>query len=181
MNVKEQNIVTKKKRVLLVIDMQNDFIDGALKNTEAMAIIDNVNAKIAEYRNAGDIVVFTRDTHNEDYLNTVEGKNLPVPHCIKGTEGWKISSKIDVCDDKIIDKPTFGSLELADYVDTLDIDEIELIGVCTDICVISNAMIIKARFPEKEISVDSACCAGVTPKTHNNALEAMKMCHIKIS
>lgn len=170
------------KKVLLVIDMQNDFIDGALKNEEAMAIIENVNKKIAQYRENGDIVVFTRDTHNSNYLNTIEGKYLPVPHCIKGTEGWQISPKINInSNDKIIDKPTFGSLELADYVATLKPKEIELIGVCTDICVISNSMIMKAKFPDKEITVDATCCAGVTPESHKNAIEAMKMCHIKIN
>jgi len=176
-----QHDTVKKKRVLLVIDMQNDFIDGALNNPEAMSIIDNVNKKIVDYRKSGDIVVFTRDTHDTNYMNTIEGKNLPIPHCIKDTEGWQITSKIEVNNDKIIDKPTFGSLELADYVATLDVSEIELIGVCTDICVISNAMIMKARFPEIEISVDPACCAGVTPETHNNALEAMNMCQININ
>lgn len=167
-------------KLLVVIDMQNDFIDGALRNEEAIAIVDNVNKKIAEYRAADDIVIFTRDTHEDNYMSTIEGKNLPVPHCIKGTEGWQISSKIDVSDSMIIDKPTFGSLELADYVATLDVDSIEFIGVCTDICVISNVMVMKAKLPETEITVDSTCCAGVTPESHQNALDAMKMCHINI-
>lgn len=167
-------------RVLVVVDMQNDFIDGALGTKEAEAIIDNVNQKIINYRNSGDVVVFTRDTHHEDYLNTTEGKKLPVPHCIKGTDGWQITSKIEVFDDKIIDKPTFGSLELAEYVDKFNVSSIEIIGLCTDICVISNAMIMKAKFPEINISVDSSCCAGVTPESHNNALKAMEMCHIEI-
>ena len=170
-----------KKKVLLVIDMKNDFIDGALKNEEAMTIIENVNKKIERYRENGDIIIFTRDTHDTNYLNTIEGKYLPIQHCIKGTQGWQISSKIKInADDEIIDKPTFGSLDLANYVATLEPEEIELIGVCTDICVISNAMIMKAKFPEKEICVDATCCAGVTPKSHKNAIEAMKMCHIKI-
>lgn len=169
------------KKVLLVIDMQNDFIDGTLRNEEAMKIIENVNKKITKYRENGDTIIFTRDTHDTNYLNTNEGKNLPVLHCIKGTEGWQISSKVNVGEhDKIIDKPTFGSLELAEYIATIEPEKIELIGVCTDICVISNAMILKAKLPEIEISVDATCCAGVTPQSHKNALEAMKMCHINV-
>ena len=166
-------------KVLCVIDMQNDFIDGALGTKEAEAIVENVKAKIELYRKNGDIVIFTRDTHTEDYMNTQEGKNLPVPHCIKGSNGWEISEKLDTASDKIIDKSTFGSFELAEYISTLaDVDEIELIGLCTDICVISNAMILKARFTETPIKVDSSCCAGVTPESHTNALSAMKMCQI---
>ena len=171
----------EKKVALVVIDMQNDFIDGALKNDAAIAIVDNVAAKVKVARETGIPVIFTRDTHYENYMETIEGKHLPVPHCIKDTEGWQITSKIEVLEtDKIINKPTFGSLELADYLETLDVDEIEIIGVCTDICVISNVMIIKAKFPEKEIFVDETCCAGVTPESHANALEAMKMCHINV-
>lgn len=170
------------KKVLVVVDMQNDFIDGALGTKEAVAIVDNVNRKILAYREAGNAIVFTRDTHDENYLNTSEGKKLPVPHCIKGTEGWQITSKIEVADEtKVINKPTFGSLDLAEYIDTLDVSSIEIIGLCTDICVISNAMIVKAKFPETKISVDSACCAGVTPESHSNALKAMEMCQIEIS
>lgn len=166
-------------KVLCVIDMQNDFIDGALGTKEAEAIVENVKAKIELYRKNGDTVIFTRDTHSEDYMNTQEGKNLPVPHCIKGSKGWEVSEKLDTASDKIIDKPTFGSFELAEHISTLaDVDEIELIGLCTDICVISNAMILKARFTETPIKVDSSCCAGVTPESHANALSAMKMCQI---
>lgn len=168
------------KKLLLVIDMQNDFIDGALGTKEAEEIVENVNKKILDYRKSNDIVIFTRDTHTEEYLNTMEGRNLPVKHCIKGTKGWQITSKIDVKDDKIIDKPSFGSLELAEYVSKLDISSIEIIGLCTDICVISNAMILKAKLPEINISVDSSCCAGVTRESHENALNAMKMCQIEI-
>lgn len=168
------------KKVLIVVDMQNDFVDGALGTAEAISIVDNVNEKIKIYRKTGEAVVFTRDTHFENYLETMEGKKLPVKHCIKGTEGWQIISEIDTAKDKIINKPTFGSLELADYVETLDIDTIEIIGLCTDICVISNAMILKAKFPEKVIKVDSSCCAGVTPESHLNALKALEMCHIEI-
>lgn len=169
--------------VLVVIDMQKDFVDGVLGTKEARAIVDNVNKKISDYRASGDVVIFTRDTHDENYLNTAEGRKLPVPHCIKGTEGWQITSKIEVLDDIVIDKPTFGSFELADwisYFSIYDIVSIEIVGVCTDICVISNAMILKAKFPEMSIFVDSSCCAGVTPESHNNALEAMKMCQIEV-
>lgn len=168
-------------KVLCVIDMQNDFIDGALGTKEAEAILENVKAKIDLYRNNGDTVIFTRDTHTEEYMNTQEGKNLPVPHCIKGTKGWEITPLLDTDGSVIIDKPTFGSYELSDYIATLaDVDGIELVGLCTDICVISNAMLLKAKFTETPISVDSSCCAGVTPESHLNALSAMKICQIEI-
>lgn len=169
-------------KVLIVVDMQNDFIDGALGTGEAEAIVDNVAKKIAGHKGK---VIFTRDTHKKDYLKTQEGTKLPVEHCIEGSDGWMISSKLPVNDDAyIIDKPTFGSKELGLYLEKLNaespIEEIELIGLCTDICVISNALLIKAFLPEVPISVDPACCAGVTPKSHDTALEAMKMCQIEI-
>ena len=172
-------------KILVVVDMQNDFIDGALGTAEAVGIVDRVAEKI---RNFDGKVIYTRDTHAADYLKTQEGKNLPVEHCIEGRDGWMISSKLPVDDDaKIINKPTFGSKELGLYLEELNaegkgdcIGEIEVIGLCTDICVISNALLIKAFLPEVPISVDSACCAGVTPESHENALEAMKMCQIKI-
>lgn len=168
-------------KLLVVIDMQNDFIDGALGTAEAVAIVDNVAAKIRSARAAGDLVWFTRDTHEENYLATQEGRNLPVPHCIRGSFGWEISSKLDVADSPVIDKPTFGSIELAQKVAQLDnLESVELIGLCTDICVISNAMLIKAQLPELPVKVDPTCCAGVTPASHNNALSAMKMCQIVV-
>ena len=168
-------------KILCVIDMQNDFIDGALGTSEAVKIVDNVRRKIEAYRKNGDIVIFTRDTHYENYMDTAEGKNLPVPHCIKDTDGWQISHKLEIMDSVVIDKPTFGSTELAEYVTKLgNIDSIELIGLCTDICVISNALLLKASLPETPICVDSSCCAGVTPESHSNALSAMKMCQIEI-
>lgn len=168
-------------KVLCVIDMQNDFIDGALGTKEAEAILENVKAKIDLYRNNGDTVIFTRDTHTEEYMNTQEGKNLPVPHCIKNTRGWEVSSELITEGSVIIDKPTFGSYELTEHIATLsDVEAIELIGLCTDICVISNAMLLKAKFTETPISVDSSCCAGVTPESHLNALSAMKICQIEI-
>ena len=168
-------------KVLCVIDMQNDFIDGALGTKEAEAIVEKVKAKIRLYKENGDTVIFTRDTHTEDYMNTQEGKKLPVPHCIKNTNGWEISSRLDTESDAVIDKPTFGSYELVDYIEKLEnVSGIELIGLCTDICVISNAMLLKAKFTETPIKIDSSCCAGVTPESHMNALSAMKMCQIEI-
>jgi len=169
-------------KLLVVIDMQNDFIDGALGTAEAMAIVDNVAEKIRSARTAGDLVWFTRDTHEENYLSTQEGRNLPVPHCIRGSFGWEISSKLDVADSPVIDKPTFGSVELAQKIAQLEnLESVELVGLCTDICVISNAMLIKAQLPELPVSVDASCCAGVTPASHDNALAAMRMCQIAIN
>ena len=168
-------------KLLIVIDMQNDFIDGALGTKEAVAIVPNVAQKIKDARESGQIVVFTRDTHQENYLATQEGKNLPVVHCVQGTDGWQISSKLEVADSKIIDKPSFGSMELAEYVAQLqDIEEVELVGLCTGICVISNAFILKAKLPELKITVDASCCACVTPESHATALAAMKLCQINI-
>ena len=168
-------------KVLCVIDMQNDFIDGALGTPEAVNIVDNVRAKIEAYRKNGDTVIFTRDTHYENYMDTAEGKNLPVPHCIKDSDGWQISPELEVADSTVIDKPTFGSVELGKLVAGLgNVEKIELVGLCTDICVVSNALIIKASFPDVRVTVDSACCAGVTPESHKNALEAMAVCQIKI-
>ena len=157
-------------KLLIVIDMQNDFIDGALGTKEAVAIVPLVAEKIAEYRAAGNPVVFTRDTHQKNYLTTQEGKNLPVEHCLENTHGWQISDKLDTADSKIFNKQTFGSLEL----------EIEIVGLCTDICVISNAFILKAKLPEVKITCNSSLCAGVTPESHQNALNAMKMCQIEV-
>lgn len=169
-------------KLLIVIDMQNDFIDGALGTAEAVAIVDNVAAKIRAARAEGTEVWFTRDTHEENYLETQEGRNLPVPHCIRGTFGWEISSALDVGDSPVIDKPTFGSVELAQKAAQLEnLESVELVGLCTDICVISNAMLIKAQLPELPVKVDASCCAGVTPVSHTNALSAMKMCQIAVT
>lgn len=164
------------KKTLLVVDMQNDFISGALGTPEAQKIVGAVAQKIAEYTARGDEVIFTRDTHGEDYLNTPEGKQLPVPHCIKGTWGWEIADALPVGTATIIDKPTFGYAGWKDFT----FEEIELVGLCTDICVVSNALILKALFPNAEISVDAGCCAGVTPETHDAALATMKMCQILV-
>lgn len=168
-------------KLLVVVDMQNDFIDGALGTAEAEAIVDKVAEKIRAARAAGTEVWFTRDTHEENYLETQEGRNLPVKHCIRGTAGWEISPRLDVSGSLVIDKPTFGSMELAEKATTLEgLESVELIGLCTDICVISNAMLLKARLPELPVKVDPACCAGVTPASHENALSAMKMCQIAV-
>lgn len=169
------------KKVLIVVDMQNDFIDGALGTKEAVAILPNVKRKIEDYKRAGNTVIFTRDTHDKNYLKTQEGKNLPVEHCIKDTAGWSISPLLDTDDSVIIDKTTFGSVSLMSYItDNFKDAEFELVGLCTDICVISNAIMLKAFLPEAKVMVDASCCAGVTPQSHKNALEAMKMCHINI-
>lgn len=168
-------------KLLVVVDMQNDFIDGALGTAEAVAIVDKVAARIRAARAGGTEVWFTRDTHEDNYLETQEGHNLPVKHCIRGTVGWEISPKLDVGNSLIIDKPTFGSIALAEKAAALEgLESVELIGLCTDICVISNAMLLKARLPELPVKVDASCCAGVTPASHENALNAMKMCQIAV-
>ena len=172
-------------KVLVVVDMQNDFVDGALGTKEACAIVPDVVKTIEGFDGK---IVATRDTHAENYMDTQEGKHLPVIHCVKGTEGWKINSEIQKALDErqavVIDKPTFGSVELGKYVRKLDreepVDEILLIGVCTDICVISNALLLKAYLPEVPVRVTASCCAGVTPEQHEQALEAMKPCQIEI-
>lgn len=166
-------------KLLLVIDMQNDFIDGALGTKEAVAIVPYVKEVIENFDGK---VLFTRDTHFENYMDTQEGHNLPVPHCIKGTEGWEICPELKVlCTEEPIDKITFGSKELPDIVKEMsDLESITLIGLCTDICVISNAMILKAFYPETPIIIDAKACAGVTPESHQTALNAMKMCQIQI-
>lgn len=175
------------KRTLIVIDMQNDFVTGPLGTEKARAIVPNIKAKIDEYIRNGDEVIFTRDTHDEDYLNTNEGKYLPVPHCIDTTEGWQVIPELDIPECEHIDKPTFGwpfwryirdwnsGIHYARYF-----DEIELAGVCTDICVVSNALILKSMYPQSKITVDASCCAGVTPETHKAALTVMKSCQIEV-
>ena len=164
------------KKTLIVVDMQNDFIDMALGTKEAVAIVPSVKAKIQQYVKNGDEIIFTRDTHGEDYLGTPEGKKLPVPHCIKGTKGWEIASGpyVDGC--KIIDNPNFGWPHWSEEA----LGDVELVGLCTDICVVSNALIIKAAFPNANVTVDRTCCAGVTPESHNAALVTMQMCQIDV-
>ena len=171
------------RNILVVVDMQNDFIDGSLGTKEAQAIVDNVVAEIANYDPA-DIFV-TRDMHPENYLDTQEGKNLPVVHCVKNTKGWEINEKIAKAlkNAEIIDKPTFGSKILAEKIAVIaekeDI-EVTLIGLCTDICVVSNALLIKAYVPEIPVRVIASCCAGVTPESHEAALKTMAMCQVKV-
>jgi nicotinamidase-related amidase len=163
-------------KTLIVIDMQNDFIDGALGTPEAQAIVPNVQKKLDEYATRGDEIIFTRDTHFENYLETNEGKNLPVKHCIMGTYGWEIPDSLETPNCRCINKPTFGWTGWY----TSRFEEIELVGLCTDICVVSNALILKAMFPEIKITVDASCCAGVTPESHKAALLTMKMCQINV-
>lgn len=164
------------KKTLIVVDMQNDFIDMALGTKEAVSIVPRVKEKIDEYVKNGDEIIFTRDTHSENYLDTNEGRHLPVPHCIKGTKGWEIAQGLYVDGSKIIDKSNFGWKSW----DKESFEEVELVGLCTDICVVSNALIIKATHPEIKVSVDSSCCAGVTPESHEAALKTMAMCQIEV-
>jgi nicotinamidase-related amidase len=172
------------RKILVVVDMQNDFIDAALGTAEAVAIVDAVKEKIASY--PVEDVIATMDTHAENYLQTQEGQNLPVVHCVKGTDGWKIRPDIAELLDgaKIYEKPTFGSTALAADLKALSETEeieLELVGLCTDICVVSNALLLKANMPEVKISVDAACCAGVTPQKHLAALETMRSCQIHVT
>ncbi|MGD1815966.1 MAG: cysteine hydrolase family protein [Pleomorphochaeta sp.] len=169
-------------KVLLVIDMQNDFIDGALGTAEAIDIVDPVVDKV---KNFDGKVLFTRDTHQKNYMETEEGKHLPVPHCIEKTDGWQITDKLlPYIKEEPFNKVTFGSVELESYMKDLaakeNIESITLIGLCTDICVISNALLMKANFPNIPIYVEEKLCAGVVPESHNRAIEAMKMCQIDI-
>lgn len=179
------------KKVLVVVDMQNDFVDGALGSPEAQAIVDNVCEKVNKFE--GDIIV-TFDTHQDNYLETQEGKKLPVVHCVKDTAGWELCDKVydaieyrckDAgCNVQFFKKPTFGSVNMANYLLGMNtathIDEIVLVGLCTDICVVSNALLLKAFLPDTNIIVDASCCAGVTPESHKAALQTMKMCQIEV-
>ena len=166
-------------KVLIVVDMQKDFVDGALGSAEAVAILPAVKALIESFDGE---VYFTRDTHFENYMSTEEGKHLPVPHCIKDTEGWQIHPELEALrTTPAIDKLTFGSKELIELLaDKQGIESITLCGLCTDICVISNALLIKAYYPEIPLFVVANACAGVTPESHQNALDAMKMCQVEI-
>ena len=171
------------RKILVVIDMQNDFIDGSLGTKEAQQIVPRVVEKMKEYDPWN--IYLTRDTHYENYLDTQEGRNLPVEHCIEGTHGWQLNAAVAKAAEKatVIDKPTFGSNRLAGILMTeraQEALEIELVGLCTDICVVSNALLFKAAMPEAPITVDASCCAGVTPESHRHALETMKMCQIKV-
>ena len=172
------------RKLLIVIDMQNDFIDGSLGTAEAVAIVDAVREKIRSY--PPEDVIATMDTHGADYLETQEGRNLPVVHCVKGTDGWQIRPELAALIDpaNVYEKPTFGCTELAedlkDYYENVEDFELELVGLCTDICVVSNALLLKAAMPEVRICVDARCCAGVTPAKHLAALETMRSCQIEV-
>ena len=172
------------KKFLIVVDMQKDFVDGALGTAEAVAIVPKVAEKIRTFDGE---VFATFDTHYDNYMQTAEGKHLPVPHCIKGTEGWQLDKNVArALEDRAytaVEKNTFGSVDLPNLIaEAAQGDEftIELVGLCTDICVVSNALLLKARFPEMPIAVDAACCAGVTPEAHEAALATMKSCQIDI-
>lgn len=173
-------------RILIVIDMQNDFITGSLGTKEAREIVPKVEKKIEEYQNNNDAIIFTRDTHKDDYPETAEGRKLPVKHCVKNTDGWKIGLKVNPYDYRIVNKSSFGYCNwekiIFDYLTAKKYQDvtIELVGVCTDICVVSNALIIKALYPEINIVVDASCCAGSTPEKHKAALEVMKSCQIDV-
>ena len=173
------------KKLLIVVDMQNDFITGALGSAEAQAIVERTAAHIQARKAEGYTLIATLDTHGEDYMATPEGAKLPVPHCIKGTEGWHINPDVAAAlgDCLLVEKPTFGSVELPVLVGQAANGEdftVELIGLCTDICVVSNALLLKAHFPEAPIAVEGALCAGVTPDTHAAALQTMTMCQIDV-
>ncbi|MGN0557271.1 MAG: cysteine hydrolase family protein [Acutalibacteraceae bacterium] len=163
-------------KTLIVVDMQNDFIFGALGTPAAVAILPRVKRKIDDYLAHGWKVIFTRDTHGEDYLATREGRQISRPHCIVGTAGHRIADELDVPACLHLDKPSFGTLKWADF----DLNDIEIVGVCTDICVISNALILRAAFPESPITVDVQCCAGTTPSAHKAALQIMRGCGISV-
>ena len=166
-------------KYLIVVDMQNDFISGSLGSPQAQAIVEGVKKKIENYNGK---IIFTRDTHFEDYLTTQEGKNLPVAHCVKDSWGWQITDKLLPYAKTVVDKITFGSVDLPKLIKDYGekIDEIEILGLCTDICVISNAMILKASFPEVKIVVNGKLSAGATNEGHQNALEAMKAVQIEV-
>ena len=180
-------------KVLIIVDMQNDFIDGTLGTSEAVAVVPKVVKRIE--KSERELILFTKDTHQEDYLNTLEGKKLPVPHCIEGTVGWQIhdsvfkawlnnsdTTRVSELPQNTFPKSIFGSIDMVEFLKhrTVDIESIEILGLCTDICVISNAIMIKNALPDVEISVNSTCCAGVTVKSHIEALNIMKMCQIEI-
>ncbi len=170
-------------KYLIVVDVQKDFVDGALGTTEAQAMIPNLLEKVNSFDGT---ILFTQDTHTTDYLNTQEGRNLPVPHCMKGTDGWKLIPELEtIAKDReavIYEKPCFGSTQLAsDLASAGNVESVELVGLCTDICVVSNALLIKAALPEVPVSVDARCCAGVTPEKHDAALLTMESCQISVT
>ena len=179
----------KTVNILLVIDMQKDFVDQALGTPEAQAIVPAVVEKINEYKARGDVIIATKDTHEESYLESQEGVNLPFIHCVQNTEGWQLDDAVQAAmpeNATIVHKPTFGSTELVkiigEYVAQYGEPNVhmEIVGLCTDICVVSNALIEKAFYPEMPITLDAKCCAGVTPATHDAAIATMRMCQINV-
>ena len=168
------------KKALIVIDMQNDFVFDALGSADAQKILPNVIKRIEKARADGEQVIFTRDSHENDYLTTQEGRKLPVPHCIKGTRGWAICDGLYQSGDLVFDKPVFGSIELAKYLQQKSFDSIEFIGVCTDICVVSNVLLAKAVCLQTEVFVRENCCAGLSKDKHNAALETMRSCQVTV-
>ena len=175
-----------EKKFLIIVDMQKDFIDGALGTAEAQAMVNDAAERMKACREAGYQLIATQDTHGPEYMETAEGKKLPVPHCIRGTEGWELNPLIREAlgDGTLVEKPTFGSLKLPEILRERTAEgeqmTIELIGLCTDICVVSNALLLKANFPEARIAVNAKCCAGVTPEKHRAALETMQSCQIDV-
>ena len=173
--------------IIIVVDVQNDFVTGSLGTKEAQEMIPRLKSKL-EKSNKDNVLIFTKDTHDEKYLNSIEGKKLPIPHCIKETNGWLIVPEITPFTNgynrKVIEKNTFGCVEmLFTILEELRngfVEEIELVGLCTDICVISNALLVKSHFPYMNIVVDSSCCAGTTVENHNKALDIMRQCHIEV-
>lgn len=168
------------KKLLIVVDMQHDFVDGALGSPDAQAIVPNVKARIEAYRQNGDTIIFTKDTHFENYMETSEGKHLPVPHCISGTEGWMILDELYHEGEKIVLKPTFGSIALMTLPDVKEADEIEIVGLCTDICVMSNAILLKAAYPEKRIAVNKDCTAATSLLAYKSSMVVFESCQIEI-
>lgn len=166
-------------KYLIVVDMQNDFVSGSLGSEAAEKTVSGILDKVKGFDGR---IIFTRDTHFNDYLQTQEGKNLPVSHCIKDTDGWQIVDELSAYAETVVDKTAFGSMDLPNVIGEFsdDVEEIQLCGLCTDICVISNAVILKSAFPEAEIAIDSSCCAGVSETSHNTALDAMRALQIKI-
>ena len=169
-------------KVLVAVDIQNDFVTGSLGTKEAQAIVPGAVEKIRTFNG---MVIYTRDTHGENYLDTEEGRHLPIPHCIRDTEGWQLIRQLDMFPkERIFDKSTFGSIQLGEFLRDLhhkkSLESVTVIGLCTDICVVSNALLLKTFLPETEIIVDASCCAGVTPDSHRKALDTMIQCHITV-
>lgn len=173
--------MTPKNKLLIVVDVQNDFVTGSLGTAEAKAVVPNIMKKVEQYRKRDNVIIFTKDTHYDDYLDTLEGQNLPIKHCIKDTEGWEVVRELDAkCSvtEKIYIKDTFGYKW--NTLPWIDCHDIEIVGICTDICVITNALVLKTHYPETQITVDASCCAGTTPERHKAALEVMKSCQINV-